>query len=94
MPRIFDEAALRSRFEVFGAVSEVIVIRDRFGGAHKGAAFVTFADSTAAQLCIDSLHGKVALDGVSDALALTPSSHAPRMRAPCAPVRSPLLPSK
>lgn len=62
VPRTYDENALRPIFSEFGTVGDVIIIRDRETGAHKGCAFVRMASITRADNAIRSLNNVKSLD--------------------------------
>ena len=64
IPKTMDENALKPLFEVYGALLEVAVIRDRATGTHRGCAFVTFESQLSGIACIQALHDKVTLDPV------------------------------
>ncbi|VDL90157.1 unnamed protein product [Schistocephalus solidus] len=66
IPRQMTEADILPMFEEFGAVSDLLVLRDKLTGIHKGCAFVTFCDRDAAQRCQEALHEKKILPGVSN----------------------------
>ncbi|KAF9162302.1 hypothetical protein DFQ26_003693 [Actinomortierella ambigua] len=53
---------LREAFEVYGHVTDVIVMRDRDTGRSRGFGFVTLDNQTDAEKAIDQLNG-VELDG-------------------------------
>lgn len=57
-----DEAALTEAFEVHGEITEAAVVTDRKNGRSRGFAFVTFADTDAADAAIQAMNGTV-LDG-------------------------------
>lgn len=58
VPRSCDEAALRPLFERCGELEELVIIRDRNTGYHRGCAFVTFTTAPAAAMAIDLFQGK------------------------------------
>jgi cold-inducible RNA-binding protein len=53
-----DEATLRARFEEFGDVTAVKIIKDRFTGSPRGFAFVEMSVDTDAQRAIEMLNGQ------------------------------------
>ena len=57
LPFRLEEAELRTRFEVFGEVSSVKIITDKFSGRSKGFGFVEMPDDAAAQKAIAELDG-------------------------------------
>lgn len=52
-----SEDMLKTKFEEFGTVSSVNIVKDRDTGRSRGFAFVEIDDSTAAQSAISSLNG-------------------------------------
>jgi len=72
------EIAIQDLFSQFGAVSEVMLMQDKFTGRSRGFAFVTMGSDADAQTAVAQLHGKD-LDG----RALTVNEARPREeRAP------------
>ena len=57
-----EEAALLEAFEVHGEVTEATVVMDRKSGRSRGFAFITFADSRAADRATQVMNGTT-LDG-------------------------------
>ncbi len=57
LPFSIDEADLRESFEVYGAVSSVKIITDKFTGRSKGFGFVEMTNDDEAQKAIDELNG-------------------------------------
>jgi len=57
-----DEAALRSRFEEFGAVEEAVVVKDRDTGRSRGFGFVRYAQEQDAENAITNMNN-VEFDG-------------------------------
>jgi cold-inducible RNA-binding protein len=53
-----DEETLRARFEEFGEVSSVKIIKDRFTGNPRGFAFVEMPADSDGQNAISSLNGQ------------------------------------
>lgn len=53
-----DENTLKARFEEFGEVSSVKIIKDRFTGSPRGFAFVEMPVDADAQNAISSLNGQ------------------------------------
>eukprot|EP01068_Selenidium_serpulae_P012301 Selendium_serpulae@DN5795_c1_g1_i2.p1 len=62
VPRTFDDAQLRPLFQEYGTVGDVIIIRDRTLGAHKGCAFVRMKSITEADRAVRSLNNQKTLD--------------------------------
>jgi RNA recognition motif-containing protein len=61
VPRQMEEAELTKIFSPFGAIKELIILRDRNSGMHKGCAFVTYNYRTAAVKAIEELNEKITL---------------------------------
>lgn len=53
-----DEARLRSLFESYGELEEVIVIKDKFSGRSKGFGFVTFKNPADADKAAKEMNEK------------------------------------
>jgi cold-inducible RNA-binding protein len=53
-----DEATLRVKFEEFGDVTAVKIIKDRFTGSPRGFAFVEMSVDADAQRAIEELNGQ------------------------------------
>ena len=51
-----NEEDVRKMFELYGAVEEVTVLRDK-DGTHRGCAFIKFATRQQAQAAINKMHG-------------------------------------
>jgi RNA recognition motif-containing protein len=71
------EIAIQDLFSQCGAVSEVMLMQDKFTGRSRGFAFVTMASDAEAQAAVDQIHGKE-LDG----RALTVNEARPREDRP------------
>lgn len=56
-----EEDELMNFMQNYGTIQSVVVIRDRVSAVHRGCAFVTFADASAAHEAITTLHNKVTL---------------------------------
>jgi RNA recognition motif-containing protein len=52
------EQDLQSAFEVFGKVSTVSLVKDKFSGQSKGFGFVEMAEKSEAEAAIKDLNGK------------------------------------
>lgn len=65
LPFTISEPELTELFQPFGELQEVTIIRDRFTGQHRGCAFVTFKQQSAADKAIDAFHNKKTLLPVS-----------------------------
>lgn len=70
VPKTFDDSQLRAVFSEFGVVRDVIIIRDRETGTHKGCAFVRMASITKADAAVRQLNNIRVLDSVSKCDAL------------------------
>jgi len=66
IPRAYDMDEIRPHFEPYGTVTEVIVIKDKASGEHRGCAFVKFATKEEADAAIAGLHGQTTLPGMSN----------------------------
>ena len=53
-----DEVDLTLAFQEYGEIKEILVIRDRHTGQHRGCAFVTFYNPADAALVQETLHDK------------------------------------
>eukprot|EP00920_Eleutheroschizon_duboscqi_P042137 GHVT01100879.1.p1 GENE.GHVT01100879.1~~GHVT01100879.1.p1 ORF type:complete len:604 (-),score=139.84 GHVT01100879.1:129-1757(-) len=62
VPKTYEEDELRPIFEAFGVVGDVIIIRDRETGAHKGCAFVRMTSLSKADNAIRELNNLKTLD--------------------------------
>lgn len=62
LPTTATEETIRPLFAEFGSVIEVVVIRDKATGAHKGSAFVRMASIRDADAAIRSLSGARVID--------------------------------
>ncbi|KER27807.1 hypothetical protein T265_05228 [Opisthorchis viverrini] len=63
IPRSMQEDDVRLVLEPFGPIYDLLILRDKLTGMHKGCAFVTFCDKESAARCQDALHGKQTLPG-------------------------------
>jgi heterogeneous nuclear ribonucleoprotein A1/A3 len=52
LPFNVDEEHLRKRFEVYGEIEDLNLVKDRFSGQSKGFAFITFATQHAAETAL------------------------------------------
>ena len=57
LPFSIDEADLRESFEVYGAVSSVKIITDKFTGRSKGFGFIEMENDEEAEKAITELNG-------------------------------------
>lgn len=65
VPRSMDEQDLRPVLEAFGPLEDIVIIRDKLTGAHRGCAFASFFSRDAADKAITELHNKVTLPQVT-----------------------------
>lgn len=65
VPRTMEEDDLRPVLEAFGQVEDLVIIRDKLTGAHRGCAFASYFTREAAEKAISELHNKVTLPQVS-----------------------------
>lgn len=63
IPGHMDVAQLRPIFEPFGTITELVVLKDRATGMHRGCGFVVYNSATAANNAIAALHDQVNLGG-------------------------------
>lgn len=73
VPRTMEEDDLRPVLEVFGPLEDLVVIRDKLTGAHRGCAFASFYSREAAEKAIDELHNKVTLPNSINPLQVRPA---------------------
>ncbi len=66
LSRDVTEEDLRAEFAVFGAVSSVAIIKDKYSGQPRGFAFVEMPDNTEGQSAIAGLKGKSFKDRTMD----------------------------
>lgn len=58
VPKSVNESVIQSLFEKFGAVDDVMILRDLETGEHKGCAFVRFKQFENASKAVEELHDK------------------------------------
>lgn len=63
VPKTMEEADLFPIFEKYGPMEDIVIIRDKHTGQHRGCAFVTFLESHCAEACEKELHNKFVLVG-------------------------------
>ncbi|KAF0699986.1 Aste57867_9466 [Aphanomyces stellatus] len=73
VPRSMDEDELRPVLEAFGPLYDIVIIRDKISGAHRGCAFVTYCSRDAAEAAIETLHNQVTLPMSSNPLQVRPA---------------------
>src|SRR6185437_7098658 len=61
IPPFTSEDTLRATFAPFGPITDVVILKDRHTGAHKGCGFVCFASRQSAEHAISALADKVKL---------------------------------
>ena len=71
IPFTMEQPELKEVMSEFGKVVDMMILRDRMSGTHKGCAFVRFELEAEANLALESLHGKRKLANVR-VLATTP----------------------
>lgn len=74
VPRGMMEDDLRPIFEEFGQLYELLVLRDKATGHHKGCAFVTYCTLESAEKAQRSLHGNKVLAGMQRAIQVKPAN--------------------
>lgn len=73
VPRTMEEDDLRPVLEAFGPVEDLVIIRDKLTGAHRGCAFASFFTREAAEQAIAELHNKVTLPQSINPLQVRPA---------------------
>jgi RNA recognition motif-containing protein len=56
LSRDVSEAELRAAFEVYGTISSLNIVKDKFNGVSKGFAFVEMSSDAEAEAAIAGLH--------------------------------------
>ena len=69
------EEDLRTEFAVFGTVSSVAIIKDKFSGQPRGFAFVEMPDKEEGQAAVAGLKGKVLKDRTMDVSEAQPRTN-------------------
>lgn len=64
VPRNMEEDELRQVLEVYGTLDDLVIIRDKLTGAHRGCAFASYYSRDAAEKAIEELHNRVTLPNV------------------------------
>lgn len=72
-----SEEDLFSTFTGFGPIKELMIIRDRHTGQHRGCAFVTFYHTADGLKAVEDLHDKVTLAGGRKPLQVRPANESP-----------------
>jgi CUG-BP- and ETR3-like factor len=73
-----EQPELKEVMSEFGKVVDMMILRDRMSGTHKGCAFVRFELEAEGNLALESLHGKRKLANVRTRHNTAPPSLAPR----------------
>ncbi|CAI5737946.1 unnamed protein product [Hyaloperonospora brassicae] len=73
VPRTMEEDALRPVLEAFGALDDLVIIRDKLTGAHRGCAFASYVSADAADRAVQELHNKVVLPQSLNPLQVRPA---------------------
>jgi cold-inducible RNA-binding protein len=68
------EEELKQEFAVFGEVTSVSIIKDKYSGQSKGFGFVEMTSQTEGQTAISSLKGKMVKDRTIDVSEARPRS--------------------
>lgn len=58
VPKSMLEDELKKDFAPFGKILEIVILRDKLTGQHKGCAFVTFSSRSEGEAAINALHNK------------------------------------
>ncbi|RLN93605.1 hypothetical protein BBJ28_00022169 [Nothophytophthora sp. Chile5] len=73
VPRTMEEDDLRPVLEVFGPLEDLVIIRDKLTGAHRGCAFASYFSRDAAEKAVAELHNKVTLPQSINPLQVRPA---------------------
>jgi len=73
VPKTMEEPDLFPIFERYGPMEDVVIIRDRHTGQHRGCAFVTYMGRESADACVKELHNQYALEGGRRPLQVRPA---------------------
>lgn len=73
VPRTMEEDDLRPALEVYGELEDLVIIRDKLSGAHRGCAFASFSTREAAEKAVEALHNKVTLPQSINPLQVRPA---------------------
>ncbi|KAG7380008.1 CUGBP Elav-like member 1 [Phytophthora pseudosyringae] len=73
VPRTMEEDDLRPVLEVFGPLEDLVIIRDKITGAHRGCAFASYFALDAAERAVQELHNKVTLPQSINPLQVRPA---------------------
>jgi len=70
VPNNTTEENLREIFAPYGTVSEVMFLKNKVTGQHRGCAFVSYETTEEAQAAIDAMNDKVTLEGAKRTMIL------------------------
>ncbi|CEG39072.1 cug-bp-and etr-3-like [Plasmopara halstedii] len=73
VPRNMEEDDLRPVLEVYGQLEDLMIIRDKITGAHRGCAFASYFTRDAAEKAVIELHNKVTLPHSINPLQVRPA---------------------
>lgn len=74
VPKSMEEADLTLAFQDYGEIKEILIIRDRHTGQHRGCAFVTFYDPAHAAHVQETLHDKFTFPDGRKPVQIKPAS--------------------
>lgn len=74
VPRTMQEDDLKPIFSEYGQLYELLVLRDKASGTHKGCAFVTFCSLESAENAQRGLHGNKVLPGMTRPIQVKPAN--------------------
>jgi len=70
VPNNSTEENVREVFAPYGTVSDVMFLKNKVTGQHRGCAFVTYETAEEAQAAIDAMNDKVTLEGAKRTMIL------------------------
>ncbi|CAH0486504.1 unnamed protein product [Peronospora farinosa] len=73
VPRTMEEDDLRPVLEVYGPLEDLVIIRDKITGAHRGCAFASYFTRDAAEKAVQELHNKITLPQSINPLQVRPA---------------------
>jgi len=73
VPRTLEEKDLMPIFEEFGAIHQLMVIRDRTDNSHRGCCFLTYCRKVDAEKAIESLHNRRSIPPCTNLLQVRPA---------------------